>query len=232
MSTINDNLHAVQERILNACQLASRDPDTVKLLAVSKTKPLEMVREALAVGQKDFGENYLQDALDKISSAKDATWHYIGAIQSNKTREIAEHFDWVHTVASEKVARRLSAQRNETDRPLNVLLQVNINQEAGKAGIFKEDLPGLVETICGFERITLRGLMAIPQQSSDPDIQRANFSILAELQQSIRQQFNFPQFDQLSMGMSDDLEAAIAEGATWVRIGTSIFGERTRINHD
>lgn len=226
MGTINDNLLMVQERINSACQQASRHPDTVKLLAVSKTKPLEMVRQALAAGQKDFGENYLQDALNKIPSIQGATWHYIGAIQSNKTRHIAEHFDWVHTVASVKVARRLSSQRSATSAPLNVLLQVNVNQESGKAGILEADLPNLVKSICGFERIALRGLMAIPEQSDDVAVQRANFSILAGLQKAIQQQFALPQFDQLSMGMSNDLEAAIAEGATWVRIGTLIFGER------
>jgi PLP dependent protein len=227
MSTINDNLLAVQARINAACLLASRNPDTVNLLAVSKTKPIEMVTEAFAAGQRDFGENYLQDALGKIPAIQGATWHYIGAIQSNKTREIAEHFDWVHTVASIKVARRLNSQRSEAMTPLNVLLQVNINQEAGKAGILVDELPGLVESILAFEQITPRGLMAIPEQSSDPSTQRANFATLAELQKSIQAQFSLPQFDQLSMGMSGDLEAAIAEGATWVRIGTSIFGERT-----
>ena len=228
MSTINNNLLAVQARINDACQLVSRNPDTVKLLAVSKTKPIEMVQEAFAAGQRDFGENYLQDALSKIPAIQGATWHYIGAIQSNKTREIAEHFDWVHTVASVKVARRLSSQRNEAASPLNVLLQVNINQESGKAGILANELPGLVESILGFEQITLRGLMAIPEQNSDLVVQRANFATLSQLQESIQTQFNLPQFDQLSMGMSGDLEAAIAEGATWVRIGTSIFGERIK----
>jgi pyridoxal phosphate enzyme (YggS family) len=228
MSTINNNLLAVQARINDACQLVSRNPDTVKLLAVSKTKPIEMVQEAFAAGQRDFGENYLQDALSKIPAIPGATWHYIGAIQSNKTREIAEHFDWVHTVASVKVARRLSSQRNEAASPLNVLLQVNINQESGKAGILANELPGLVESILGFEQITPRGLMAIPEQNSDLVVQRANFATLAKLQKSIQTQFNLPQFDQLSMGMSGDLEAAIAEGATWVRIGTSIFGERIK----
>jgi len=226
MSIIRDNLLRVQERINNACLLASRDPNTVKLLAVSKTKPLEMIQEALAAGQNDFGENYLQDALSKIPSIEDATWHYIGAIQSNKTRDIARHFDGVHTVASEKVARRLSSQRDETARPLNVLLQVNINQESGKAGILADELPGLIESISPFPQIQLRGLMAIPEQSNDTLVQRANFSMLSELQKSIQHQFNLPAFDQLSMGMSGDLEAAIAEGATWVRIGTSIFGKR------
>jgi pyridoxal phosphate enzyme (YggS family) len=226
MSIINNNLLLVQERIKTACQLASRDPGTVKLLAVSKTKPLEMIQEALAAGQNDFGENYLQDAMSKIPSIDGATWHYIGAIQSNKTRDIARYFDWVHTVASLKVARRLSSQRDGAAPPLNILLQVNINRESGKAGILAEELPGLVDSISDLPRIVLRGLMAIPEQSNEASVQRANFSTLCELQKSIQQQLNLPAFDQLSMGMSGDLEAAIAEGATWVRIGTSIFGKR------
>jgi pyridoxal phosphate enzyme (YggS family) len=196
------------------------------LLAVSKTKPLEMVQAAMAAGQFDFGENYLQDALGKIPSVPGATWHFIGAIQSNKTRDIAQHFDWVHTVASEKIARRLNAQRDEASLPLNVLIQININHEPDKTGLNENDLPNLVESIAGFERISLRGLMAIPELTDDPARQRANFARLTDLQKSVQQQFELRNFDQLSMGMSADLEAAIAEGATWIRIGTAIFGER------
>ena len=185
-----------------------------------------MVREAIEAGQSDFGENYLQDALSKISAVPDATWHYIGAIQSNKTREIATHFDWVHTVASEKIARRLNAQRAGSTLPLNIMLQVNVNREPGKSGVNEDDLPALVESALQFDHLHLRGLMAIPQRSDDVEKQRTNFIKLAELLASIQRQFCLSGFDELSMGMSADLEAAVSAGATWIRIGTAIFGER------
>jgi pyridoxal phosphate enzyme (YggS family) len=185
-----------------------------------------MVEQAIAAGQLDFGENYLQDALTKVRSLPDARWHFIGAIQSNKTREIAAHFDWVHTVSSVKVARRLDAQRPDEAQPLNVLLQVNINNEEGKAGVVEEHLLELVESLIPLKRILLRGLMAIPAKSDNYNVQRTNFAHLARLQKQVQQNCALPHFDELSMGMSADLEAAIAEGATWVRIGTDIFGER------
>ncbi|MCZ6501714.1 MAG: YggS family pyridoxal phosphate-dependent enzyme [Gammaproteobacteria bacterium] len=226
MGSIKDNLLRVQARINDACATASRNPGSVKLLAVSKAKPSSMVREAIDAGQSDFGENYLQDALLKISVVPDATWHYIGAIQSNKTREIATHFDWVHTVASEKIARRLNAQRGESALPLNIMLQVNVNREPDKNGVNEDDLPALVESTLQFDHLRLRGLMAIPEKSDDVKRQRANFVKLAELLSSIQRQFCLPGFDELSMGMSADLEAAVSAGATWIRIGTAIFGER------
>lgn len=226
MGSIKDNLLRVQARINDACVAASRNPESVKLLAVSKTKPSSMVCEAIEAGQSNFGENYLQDALDKISVFPDATWHYIGTIQSNKTRGIAAHFDWVHTVASEKIARRLDTQRPESASPLNVMLQININREPGKNGVDEADLPALVESTLQLDRIRLRGLMAIPENIDDRERQQANFVKLADLLTSIQRQFNLSDFDQLSMGMSADLEAAISAGATWIRIGTAIFGER------
>ena len=226
MSSIRINVNRLRERINRACELASRRPESVRLLAVSKTKPVTMVEQAIAAGQLDFGENYLQDALAKVHSHPDARWHFIGAIQSNKTREIAANFDWVHTVSSIKVARRLDAQRPDEAQPLNVLIQVNINNEEGKAGVVEEHLLELVESLIPLKRILLRGLMAIPQKSDDYTVQRTNFAHLARLQTQVQQQCGLPQFDELSMGMSADLEAAIAEGATWVRIGTDIFGER------
>jgi pyridoxal phosphate enzyme (YggS family) len=226
MSSIRINISRLRERIKQACELACRRPESVKLLAVSKTKPVTMVEQAIAAGQLDFGENYLQDALTKIHALPDASWHFIGAIQSNKTRDIAAHFDWVHTVSSVKVARRLDAQRPDEAQPLNVLLQVNINNEDGKAGVLEEDLLELVNSLIPLKRIQLRGLMAIPQKSEKYDVQRKNFAHLARLQKLVQSNCALPQFDELSMGMSADLAAAIAEGATWVRIGTDIFGER------
>jgi pyridoxal phosphate enzyme (YggS family) len=226
MSSIRINISRLRERINRACELASRKPESVRLLAVSKTKPAILVEHAIAAGQSDFGENYLQDALTKIDSFPDACWHFIGAIQSNKTRDIAAHFDWVHTVSSVKVARRLDAQRPDERKPLNVLIQVNINNEEGKAGVVEEHLLELVNSLIPLKRILLRGLMAIPQKSEDYTRQRTNFAHLAGLQKLVQQKCGLSHFDELSMGMSADLEAAIAEGATWVRIGTDIFGER------
>ncbi len=228
MTNIKDKLNRVRGQIAAACAAASRDPSSVNLLAVSKTKPLEMVTEAMSCGQIDFGENYLQDALVKIAAMSDTkpVWHYIGAIQSNKTRDIAANFDWVHTVASEKIARRLNNQRPAELPRLKILIQVNINQEAAKAGIAPAELPMLIEAIQDFDKIQLVGLMAIPEQQDDVAIQRANFRRLADLHRRTKAEFGLTSFTELSMGMSADLDAAIAEGATWVRIGTAIFGQR------
>lgn len=226
MSSISININRLLERIGKACEAVSRDPEAVKLLAVSKTKPPIMIEKAIQAGLGDFGENYLQEALRKIQSFPGATWHYIGAIQSNKTRDIASHFDWVHTVSSLKVAQRLDSQRPADAQPLNVMLQVNISKEEGKAGVAEEDLMDLVRSLLPLKQIRLRGLMTIPRKTDDHALQRASFAHLAHLQKSVLQHFNLPQFNELSMGMSADLEAAIAEGATWLRIGTAIFGER------
>lgn len=191
-----------------------------------------MVVEALDCNQRHFGENYLQEALEKISvieqtpNHRPVIWHFIGAIQSNKTRPIAEHFDWVHTIASLKVARRLNDQRPSTLPPLNVLLQVNLDMEPSKAGIPVEEVKAMIESMITFDNIRLRGLMAIPAPNDNLVAQRDAFRRLRELQESVKQTFDIIEFDQLSMGMTADLESAIAEGSTILRIGTAIFGAR------
>ena len=231
-SLIQSNLASVRQRISQACQRFSRDPAEIELLAVSKTKPAAMVIEALNYNQRHFGENYLQEALEKISvidqtqSHWPVNWHFIGAIQSNKTRPIAEHFDWVHTIASLKVARRLNDQRPSTLPPLNVLLQVNLDMEPSKAGIPVEEVKAMIESMITFDNIRLRGLMAIPAPNDNPVAQRDAFRRLRELQESVKQTFDIIEFNQLSMGMTADLESAIAEGSTILRIGTAIFGTR------
>lgn len=225
---IEPNLIKVRARIEQACRQSGRDPNSVNLLAVSKTKPVEMIEIALNCYQYHFGENYLQDALKKIPKVTnpDIIWHFIGAIQSNKTRQIAESFDWVHTVASEKIARRLNNQRPADRDPLQVLLQVNIDNETSKSGLLVEEVHSIIEPLLSLNRICLRGLMAIPTPSDDHHVQKDAFRRLRELLKSVNQDFSIRHFDQLSMGMSSDLETAIAEGATIVRIGTAIFGAR------
>ncbi len=223
MSTIANNIAKVAERIRAAAQAAQRDPASVGLLAVSKTQPAEAIREAWAAGLHDFGENYLQEALDKQGQLADLPlrWHFIGPIQSNKTRAIAEHFDWVHSVDRLKIAQRLSEQRADSLPPLNVCLQVNVSGEASKSGCAPQDVAALAQAIAALPRLRLRGLMAIPEPTDDPAEQRAAFARLRDLQQGLALGL-----DTLSMGMSQDLEPAIAEGATWVRIGTALFGAR------
>ncbi|MHC8397440.1 YggS family pyridoxal phosphate-dependent enzyme [Pseudomonas sp. LB3P93] len=223
MSTIADNILQVSSRIQAATQAAHRDEHSVQLLAVSKTKPAEALREAYAAGLRDFGENYLQEALSKQLELADLPliWHFIGPIQSNKTRAIAEHFDWVHSVDRLKIAQRLSEQRPADLPPLNICIQVNVSGEASKSGCTPADLPALAKAIGELPRIKLRGLMAIPEPTEDRAAQDAAFAAVQSLQASL----NLP-LDTLSMGMSHDLESAIAMGATWVRIGTALFGAR------
>ncbi len=226
---IESRLTEIRSRITAACKRFDRDPDTVNLLAVSKTKPLGMILTAARAGQVHFGENYLQEAVDKISAVQPGiTWHYIGAIQSNKTRPIAESFDWVHTVANEKVARRLGQQRPNHLPPLKVLIQVNIGGEASKAGVEASKLATLLRSIIGLPNIEIRGLMAIPSPETDFDRQCDSFRQLRELKLEMAALFGdqLPLFQDLSMGMTGDLDAAVKEGATWLRIGTAIFGER------
>lgn len=229
------NLAATRDAIDAACRKWDRPAGSVRLLAVSKTKPAAMVNAALAAGQYDFGENYLQDAESKIPEVGDprATWHFIGAIQSNKTRTIAGRFGWVHTVSSEKVARRLHEQRPDNLPPLQVLLQVNVSGEASKGGLEPGDVAPLVSEIADYDRIAIRGLMAIPAPEPDFEKQRVPFRRLRELRDEIAVRFadRVVGFTELSMGMSGDLEAAIAEGATWVRVGTAIFGARNTTAH-
>ncbi|KES23997.1 MULTISPECIES: YggS family pyridoxal phosphate-dependent enzyme [Pseudomonas] len=223
MSTIAENIAKVRERIREAEQACGRPSGSVALLAVSKTKPAADIREAHAAGLDDFGENYLQEALGKQVELADLalTWHFIGPIQSNKTRPIAEHFHWVHSVDRLKVAERLSAQRPAHLPPLNVCLQVNVSGEASKSGCAPEELPALARAVAALPNLKLRGLMAIPEPTEDVAAQRAAFARLRELLTALNLGL-----DTLSMGMSHDLEAAIAEGATWVRIGTALFGAR------
>ncbi|MGO4001291.1 YggS family pyridoxal phosphate-dependent enzyme [Pseudomonas fluorescens] len=227
MSTIADNISQVAARIRAAEQASQRAADSVQLLAVSKTKPAEAVREAFAAGVRDFGENYLQEALGKQLELTDLplSWHFIGPIQSNKTRAIAEHFAWVHSVDRLKIAQRLSEQRPADMPPLNICIQVNVSGEASKSGCTPADLPALASAISALPRLVLRGLMAIPEPTDDRAEQDAAFAAVRELNQSLQASLKLP-LDTLSMGMSHDLESAIAQGATWVRIGTALFGAR------
>jgi len=223
MSTLADNLSAISARITSAAQAAGRDPASVQLLAVSKTKPASAIREIHAAGVRDVGENSLQEALTKQQALSDLPliWHFIGPIQSNKTKAIAEHFDWVHSVDRLKIAQRLSEQRPAGLAPLNLCLQVNVSGEDSKSGCAPADLPALAKAVAGLPNLRLRGLMAIPEPTDDRAAQEAAFAHLRQLQENLGLDL-----DTLSMGMSHDLEAAIAQGATWVRIGTALFGAR------
>jgi len=226
MQNVERNLAEIHARIASAAEAAGRDPDSVSLLAVSKKKPAGDIREAYRCGQTDFGENYLQEALQKMQELNDLDihWHFIGAIQSNKTRSIAEAFDWAHCVDRLKIARRLSEQRPATMPPLNVCIQINIDDEDSKAGIDLSELAELAQAVSKLPGIRLRGLMTIPAPRENFDEQRRAFARLAEALQMLRGQGI--ECDTLSMGMTQDMEAAIAEGSTLVRIGTAIFGER------
>lgn len=230
MSSISQNLQAVNVRIVQAAHIASRNPQEISLLAVSKNFGTDAVVEAARSGQRAFGENYLQEALDKMIAVKAIypemllEWHFIGPIQSNKTRPIAEHFDWVHSVDREKVAQRLSAQRPAHLPPLNVCLQINISGEASKSGMTEAEAESIAHAVAAMPQLTLRGLMAIPEPAEDLDAQRKPFLQLHRLYDRLRAQGL--SLDTLSMGMSADLDAAIIEGATMVRIGTAIFGQR------
>lgn len=216
----------MRERIAKACAKTGRPADSVRLLAVSKTFPAAAVRDAAAAGQRDFGENYLQEALEKIGATQDLslTWHFIGPIQSNKTRAIAESFDWVHTIEREKIARRLSEQRPEHRAPLEVCIEVNVSGEATKSGVAPTDVDALAHSVNALPRLKLRGLMAIPEPTEDMALQRRRFAELGAIRDRLAR--DGLALDTLSMGMSADLEAAVAEGATMVRIGTAIFGNR------
>ena len=225
MAAIADNLQAVKKRIERAAVAAGRNPSAVTLLAVSKTHPAARIEEAAAAGQRAFGENYVQEALQKmdaLSGKKGLEWHLIGPLQSNKTRVAAERFDWVHTVASEKIARRLSEQRPSGLPALNLLIQVNASGEASKSGVAPAAAAALALSISNLKDIKLRGLMAIPE----PGAPRERFHEVNVLYETMRAQFGF---DTLSMGMSDDFEEALQEGATMVRIGTAIFGDRLQL---
>jgi PLP dependent protein len=230
MSPISANLQAVHAAIERAAAGVSRDPHAIGLLAVSKSFGAEAVLQAAACGQQAFGENYVQEAIDKIARIRAMRpdlaleWHYIGPIQANKTRTIAEYFDWVHSIEREKIAQRLSQQRPAHLPPLNVCVQVNISAESSKSGVKPDDVLPLCRAIQALPQLRLRGLMAIPEPAASKDAQRKPFAALRRLSEQLRAQ-GLP-LDTLSMGMSADLDAAVAEGATMVRIGTAIFGSR------
>ncbi|WP_105102734.1 YggS family pyridoxal phosphate-dependent enzyme [Microbulbifer pacificus] len=226
--SIAENLNSVTERIVTACRFCDRQADAVTLLAVSKTRPAADLRTAYGAGQRHFGENYLQEALDKQEALTDLdiVWHFIGPLQSNKTRDVAAHFHWLHTVDRLKVARRLSEQRPGGLPPLNICLQVNIDNEDSKSGVSPEELPALAAAVAALPNLSLRGLMAIPAPRGETGDQRVPFRRLAALLEQLRVQLPAQPLDTLSMGMSGDMEAAIFSGATIVRIGTDIFGVR------
>ena len=228
MASIEGKLQQVRERIALACAAAQRPVQSVTLLAVSKTFGAAAVRAAHAAGQRAFGENYVQEALDKIEALADLRpsieWHLIGPLQSNKTRDVATRFDWVHSIDRLKMAERLSAQRPAGLPPMQVCLQVNVSGEASKSGVVPAELPVLARAVSALPNLRLRGLMSIPEPVADPAAQRAPHRQLRQLFEALRRD-GLP-LDTLSMGMSADLEAAIAEGATIVRVGTAIFGER------
>ena len=226
MTTIAANLQAIKQRIATACAIAGRAPDEVTLLAVSKTWPAERLIEAARSGQRAFGENYLQEAEVKITALGrlKLEWHFIGPLQSNKSRAVAEKFDWLHTLDRLKLAERLSTQRPTSLPPLQTCIQVNVSGEQSKSGCAPEEVATLAQAVAKLPGLKLRGLMAIPESSENSELLSSRFAMLRQL----RDQLNNDGFalDTLSMGMSHDLEAAILEGATIVRVGTAIFGER------
>jgi hypothetical protein len=226
MASITANLQAVRDRIARAARAAQRDPGDILLLAVSKTFPPAHIEAAFAAGQKAFGENHAQEAVEKITvlAALPLEWHFIGPIQSNKTRLIAQHFAWVHSLEREKIAERLNAARPESMPPLNVCIQVNVSGETTKSGIAPGEEARLADAIARLPRLKLRGLMAIPEPTSDVGLQRRRFALLRELKEKLGARGHA--LDTLSMGMTDDFEAAILEGATIIRVGTAIFGPR------
>ncbi len=228
MATITANMQAVRARIERAAQAAGRRPGDIALVAVSKTFPAEYIAQAHAAGQRAFGENYAREAVEKITklSHLPLEWHFIGPVQSNKTSTIAPHFQWVHSVEREKIAQRLAAARPHGLPPLDVCIQVNVSGENSKSGITPGGEIGLAEAIAQLPKLRLRGLMAIPEPTPDVKMQRRRFALLRELKEQLVARGHA--LDTLSMGMSDDLEAAIAEGATIVRVGTAIFGPRDK----
>ena len=228
MATIEHNLHEVRRRIARACAAAARSEQSVTLLVVGKTFPAADLRTAFDAGARCFGENYVAEALDKISALADLRerieWHLIGPLQANKTRAVAEHFDWVHAVDRLKIAQRLSEQRPAHLPPLQLCLQVNISGEASKSGLGVDEVPATAHAVAALPRVQLRGLMAIPAPAADPAAQRKPHARLRELLTQLQRQGLA--LDTLSMGMTGDLEAAIAEGSTLVRVGTAVFGAR------
>jgi PLP dependent protein len=228
MNNIATTLASINQRIGLACLDAGRPISDVNLLAVSKTQTIEAVQQAVEAGQKDFGENYLQDAEPKISHMPNAVWHFIGAIQSNKTRAIAEKFSWVHSISSEKIARRLSEQRPSDLAPLQIMFQINVSGESSKSGLRAAELASVIDKVMGLPGLRLRGLMTVPTATTDTQLLRHQFAQLRQLRNELTDQYSLLEFDQLSMGMTADFQLAIAEGSTWVRVGTAIFGTRNK----
>lgn len=228
MDTFCDRLHHLQAHIAETAIRYGRAPEKIRLLAVSKTHPVERLREAIDCGQRAFGENYVQEMAEKAGALADLAveWHFIGPIQSNKTRLIAELSGWVHSVDREKIARRLSEQRPAGAPPIQICLQVNVSGEESKSGADPADLPALAQAVAGLPGLELRGLMAIPAATDDAALQRQAFAQVRELMEDLQRRGH--RLDTLSMGMSNDLEAAIAEGATIVRVGTALFGARQK----
>lgn len=228
MTSISERLQAVKSRLRQAEIEAGRAPDSVELIAVSKTQPADAIREAFISGQCAFGENYLQESLEKMAALADLPleWHFIGPIQSNKTRPIAENFAWAHGVDRLKIAQRLSDSRPAALPPLNICIEVNVSGEESKGGVEPNDVQALAAAVAQLPRLKLRGLMAIPAPTNDIALQRQQFRMLRELLESLKHRGLV--LDTLSMGMSEDFPAAIAEGATLVRIGTAIFGPRQK----
>ena len=226
MTTVASNLQTVKDRIVRVAQSIGRQPDEITLLAASKTNPADALREAWVAGQTIFGENYLQEALAKMPALVDLPieWHFIGPIQSNKTRRIAENFAWVHSVDRAKVADRLSKDRPESLPPLQICLQVNVSGEDSKSGVEPEELAALAAHVVNLPHLKLRGLMAVPELTTATALQRSQFHLLRELFEQLKQ--DGYELDTLSMGMSEDMDIALAEGATMVRVGTAIFGPR------
>lgn len=226
MSAIAENLHRVQARIQSACQVAGRDPASVRLLAVSKTFDADAVRQAHAAGQTAFGENYIQEGVDKIQALQDLglEWHCIGPIQSNKTRLVAAHFDWVHSVDRLKTAERLSAQRPTTLAPLQVCIQVNMDGGENKSGVVPDQALALAQAVAALPHLQLRGIMSIPEPYEDEALTRAVHAQAHALWLHLKSQGL--SLDTLSMGMTADLEAAVQQGSSMVRVGTAIFGSR------
>ncbi|EGR0025110.1 YggS family pyridoxal phosphate-dependent enzyme [Vibrio alginolyticus] len=230
MSSIQQNIEHITSQIRYDEQKCGRTPESVQLLAVSKTKPVEAILEAYQAGQTAFGENYVQEGVSKVQHFTEhypdnrIEWHFIGPIQSNKSRLVAEHFDWVHTIDRTKIAQRLNDQRPSELKPLQVLIQVNTSGETSKSGVTEAEVFELAELISRLPNLTLRGLMSIPANVSDYESQLHEFQKLATLKQTLEAQF--PEIDTLSMGMSGDMTAAIEAGSTMVRIGTAIFGAR------
>lgn len=227
--TIKDNLHEIRQQITTIAKQCDRDPNQIQLIAVSKTKPVTAIEQAIECGQYQFGENYVQEGVDKIhyfqeQQKTDLEWHFIGPLQSNKTKLVAENFAWVHTIDRIKIAKRLNDQRPSNLPLLNVLIQVNISNEASKSGVIVEEINELAQEIAKLPNLKLRGLMAIPAVTDNYKQQLATFKKMQCLFQELQQQFN--NIDTLSMGMTDDMQAAIVAGSTMVRIGTAIFGAR------